>query len=120
MFEIKIKRAYEAADETDGIRILIDRLWPRGISKDKLQIVSWEKDLAPSADLRKWFDHDPEKFDEFSRKYRQELEENERSDEFLAECRKWLENQNLTFVYAAKDEEHNNALVLREWVKAQI
>lgn len=109
---IKIKRAYQPPEESDGFRILIDRLWPRGVSKEKVKLDLWLKDVAPSNELRKWFSHDPSKWQEFQEKYRAELKN---KIQILAEI-KDLEKDNgtLTLVYAAKDEEHNNAVVLRD------
>jgi uncharacterized protein YeaO (DUF488 family) len=109
---INIKRAYDAAEKTDGYRILVDRLWPRGISKEKAGIDLWLKGIAPSDDLRKWFGHDPERWPEFKTKYRAELA-NRR--ELLQEL-KQLESEHgtITLVYAAKDEAHNDAVVLKD------
>ena len=120
MNEIKIKRAYEAAEESDGIRVLVDRMWPRGISKDRLKTEEWIKELAPSAELRKWFDHDPDKFDDFCRKYGQELEVNEEANRFCIQCKEWLKDQNVTFVFAAKNLDCNNAVALKMWVEDNI
>ena len=108
---MKIKRAYAPAEESDGYRILVDRLWPRGISKEKAQIDLWLKSVAPSNELRKWFGHDPEKFPEFEQRYRAELAESGALDEFRAVLR---EHPDATLLFAAHDEEHNNAVVLKE------
>ena len=108
---IKIKRAYAPAEETDGYRILGDRLWPRGISKEKAKIDLWLKSVAPSSDLRKWFGHIPERFPEFTKRYKAELAESGALDEL----RKVLsEHPDATLLFAAHDEEHNNAVVLKE------
>jgi hypothetical protein len=108
---IKIKRAYAPAEETDGYRILVDRLWPRGISKEKAKIDLWLKSVAPSSDLRKWFGHIPERFPEFTKRYKAELAESGALDEL----RKVLsEHPDATLLFAAHDEEHNNAVVLKE------
>ena len=108
---IKIKRAYAPAEETDGYRILVDRLWPRGISKEKAKIDLWLKSVAPSSDLRKWFGHVPERFPEFTKHYKAELAESGALDDL----RKVLsEHPDATLLFAAHDEEHNNAVVLKE------
>ena len=108
---IKIKRAYAPAEETDGYRILVDRLWPRGISKEKAKIDLWLKSVAPSSDLRKWFGHVPERFPEFTKRYKAELAESGALDDL----RKVLsEHPDATLLSAAHDEEHNNAVVLKE------
>ena len=108
---IKIKRAYAPAEETDGYRILVDRLWPRGISKEKSKIDLWMKSVAPSSDLRKWFGHVPERFPEFTKRYKAELAESGALDDL----RKVLsEHPDATLLFAAHDEEHNNAVVLKE------
>lgn len=107
---ISLKRAYEPAAKTDGMRILVDRLWPRGITKSKANIDLWVKDLAPSTELRKWFGHDPEKWAEFQTKYRAELKGNPA----LSEIKALSHQENITLVYAAKDELHNQALVLKQ------
>ena len=108
---MKIKRAYAPAEESDGYRILVDRLWPRGISKEKAQIDLWLKSVAPSNELRKWFGHDPEKFPEFEQRYRVELAGSGALDELRAVLR---EHPDATLLFAAHDEEHNNAVVLKE------
>ena len=108
---IKIKRAYAPAEETDGYRILVDRLWPRGISKEKAKIDLWLKSVAPSSDLSKWFGHVPERFPEFTKRYKAELAESGALDDL----RKVLsEHPDATLLFAAHDEEHNNAVVLKE------
>ena len=108
---MKIKRIYTPIEETDGYRILVDRLWPRGISKEKAQIDLWLKSVAPSNELRKWFGHDPERFAEFDRRYRAELAESGALDELRAVLR---EHPDATLLFAAHDEAHNNAVVLKE------
>ena len=108
---MKIKRAYAPAEESDGYRILVDRLWPRGISKEKAQIDLWLKSVAPSNELRKWFGHDPEKFPKFEQRYRAELAGSGALDELRAVLR---EHPDATLLFAAHDEEHNNAVVLKE------
>lgn len=109
---INLKRAYETATPGDGYRVLVDRLWPRGISKEKARIDLWLKDIAPSDDLRKWFGHDPERWPEFRVKYRHELAGRK---ELLEELKRLeLEHKTITLVYAAKDETRNNAVVLKD------
>jgi len=112
---IKIKRAYQPADEKDGFRILVDRLWPRGISKVKAKLDLWMKDIAPSNDLRQWFNHDPIKWDEFQSRYNEELKDKK---EFLKQIKDLEKDKStITLVYGVKDEEHNNAVVLIDILK---
>lgn len=111
--DVKIKRVYEKPAASDGKRILVDRLWPRGLSKEDAKIDVWLKDVAPSAALRKWFGHDPEKWDEFRKRYRTEIRENKDAFDEL----KRAATDNATLVYGAKDTEHNNAVVLQECLK---
>ena len=111
---IRLERAYDEIGADDGIRILVDRIWPRGVSKEDLQLDKWMKEIAPSDKLRKWFDHDPEKFEEFRRRYQQELDSNGERVRELAEIAR---NQDLTLVYGAKDREHNQAVVLKEYLE---
>ena len=108
---IKIKRVYEEPDYTDGMRILVDRLWPRGLTKERARIYIWLKDIAPSTELRKWFNHDPAKWKEFQRRYRAELKEKKDAVQLLKEKSK---EGTVTLVDAAHDEEHNGALVLKQ------
>ncbi len=112
---ITIKRAYEAPKEDDGYRVLVDRLWPRGVSKEKAKLDLWMKDIAPSNELRKWFGHDPDRWEEFKKKYLSEIEENMEQIKELKEIVQ--ENDTVTLVYSAKDEVHNNAAVLLELLK---
>jgi uncharacterized protein YeaO (DUF488 family) len=109
--KINIKRVYEKPGKEDGVRILVDRLWPRGLTKEKASIDLWLKDIAPSTELRKWFGHDPEKWKEFRKRYRHELKENEEQVSLLKDQ---MKKGMVTLVYGAKDEEHNQALVLKE------
>jgi uncharacterized protein YeaO (DUF488 family) len=111
---VRIKRAYEPAEASDGYRVLIDRLWPRGISKQRARLDEWARELGPSADLRRWFGHDPARFDEFRRRYRDELKAQE---EKLRELRRHARAGTLTLVYAARDTEHNDAVVLAELLR---
>lgn len=108
---IKIKRAYEPVAKADGYRVLIDRLWPRGVKKEEAQVDEWLKEVAPSATLRKWFGHDPEKWAQFKKKYHTELKDSEALEQLRSLAK---EHKTLTLVYAAKDEEHNNAVVLQD------
>ncbi|HEY6328782.1 MAG TPA: DUF488 domain-containing protein [Blastocatellia bacterium] len=111
---IKLKRAYEPPAKDDGERILVERLWPRGLTKEKAKIDLWMKEIAPSTELRKWFGHDPAKWTEFRRRYKSELEQ---QPELVKELRAKGRRGPVTFVYAAKDEEHNSALLLKEFVE---
>jgi len=110
---IKIKRAYEPETRTDGYRVLIDRLWPRGVKKTDLKIDDWIKDLAPSNEIRKAFGHEPSKWKEFRTRYRGELRKPAMKEK-LADLARLAKRKTVTLVYAAKDEEHNNAVVLKE------
>lgn len=112
--KINIKRVYEAAERTDGYRILVDRIWPRGISKEKAAVDLWLKEIAPSTALRKWFDHDPAKWNEFKKKYFLELKVDNEAVQILKQKAK---ENNVTLIYAAKDEEHNQAVALKEWLQ---
>lgn len=107
------KRVYEEPEPGDGVRVLVDRLWPRGLSKERAQVDVWLKDVAPSRDLRVWFGHDPAKFAEFRRRYEAELAE-EPGRAAFAELREMARAQHVTLVFAAHDTEHCNAVVLRE------
>ena len=116
MRKIKIKRVYETPAKDDGIRVLVDRLWPRGLSKTDADIYSWEKDMAPSNALRGWYRHDPEKWLEFKKKYFAELDSNaEIVEKFLDVIGKGT----VTFVYASKEEKWNNAAALKEYLDAR-
>jgi uncharacterized protein YeaO (DUF488 family) len=108
--DVRIKRAYEPADAADGYRVLIDRLWPRGVSKAEAGIDEWCRDLAPSAELRRWFGHDPARFVEFRTRYVDELRHRRAA---LGVLRRRARGGPLTLVYGARDEEHNDAVVLR-------
>ncbi len=108
---IKLKRAYEKPSPADGTRILVDRLWPRGISKEKAALDGWMKEIAPSTALRQWFAHDPKRWEEFRRRYGEELRAH---PERLEELRSLARKGTLTLVYAAHDEAHNDAVVLRD------
>lgn len=105
-----LKRAYESPDDTDGIRVLVDRIWPRGLSKARAKIDFWYKEAAPSTELRKWFGHDPERWEAFRRRYLIELDKNSE----LQKLKELLKKGDITLVYAAKDVMHNQAVVLKE------
>ena len=107
--DISIKRVYLPAEDSDGCRVLVDRLWPRGIKKEDAKVDLWAKTLAPSVELRKWFNHIPERFEEFSKKYVEELKANPEAAPVLDELRR---HDKVTLLYGAKDEQHNNAVVL--------
>lgn len=112
---IGLKRVYETSAATDGFRILVDRLWPRGVGKTEAHVDAWLKDLAPSPVLRTWFGHDPERWAEFRRRYKAELKHQAAA---VAELRDLLaEQKQVTFVYAAKDTEHTHAIVLKEFIE---
>jgi uncharacterized protein YeaO (DUF488 family) len=108
---IKLKRAYEAASEDDGLRILVERLWPRGVSKSKAKIDLWLKALAPSTELRQWYGHDPARWAQFRKRYRAELKD---KGDVLALLSYVAQERTVTFVYAASDEERNSAVALKE------
>jgi len=106
---VRIKRIYEPADPGDGYRVLIDRLWPRGVAKDQAHVDEWARDLAPSGELRRWFGHDPSRFEQFARRYRAELAA---QPDALDALRARARHQTVTIVFAARDEAHSNAAVL--------
>jgi uncharacterized protein YeaO (DUF488 family) len=110
MMNIRIKRAYEEPDREDGTRILVDRLWPRGLTKEKARVDLWLKDVAPSTELRKWFAHDPGKWAEFQSRYQKELKRNK---EQLSLLRQEAAKGTVTLVYGAKDQQHNEAVILQ-------
>jgi uncharacterized protein YeaO (DUF488 family) len=112
---IKIKRVYDQASTEDGFRILVDRLWPRGMPKDKAKVDLWLREVAPSDDLRKWFSHDPQKWQEFKKRYQSELREKQ---ELLRKIKRAeRENGTVTILYSAKDEEHNQAVALAAFLQ---
>lgn len=114
MSKIQLKRAYEAASPDDGLRILVERLWPRGVSKQKAQIDLWLKDLAPSTELRKWYGHDPARWPEFRKRYWTELGD---LGDFLILLKYVIKERNVTFVFAACDEERNSAVALSDYLE---
>ena len=111
---LSIKRIYDAEDDADGVRFLVERLWPRGVKKADAKFDSWLKDAAPSSELRKWFNHDPEKWSEFQTRYRAELKGNPQAWQPIVEA---LKKGNVTLLYSARDTEHNNALVLKTYIE---
>lgn len=111
---IRTKRIYEEPAGDDGLRVLVDRLWPRGIAKEEAKFDRWEKDLAPTDELRRWFGHDPMKWDEFLRRYRAELEGKGAT---LARLRQEANDATVTLLYAARDREHNNAVALKRYIE---
>ena len=106
---IHLKRAYEAPSKEDGVRILVERLWPRGLTKERAAVDLWLKDVAPSPELRKWFGHDPDRWEQFQERYRRELREKQ---DVVRLLRQKAKEGAVTLVYAARDEDHNGALVL--------
>lgn len=113
--KIRVKRVYEPVEKNDGIRILIDRLWPRGISKKEAGIDLWMKEIAPSTVLRQWFNHDPAKWQLFKIRYFKEIANNSWQTKQIEN----MQHKNITFLYSAKDEKHNNAVVLKEYFTLQ-
>jgi len=116
MGTVKIKRIYEQPEKADGLRILVDRLWPRGVKKESAELDSWMKEVAPTPDLRKWFNHEPAKWDEFKARYIHELKHNEALDALLEKVK---DHKVVTLLYAAKDEHYNHAAVLHHFLKSQ-
>ena len=114
MGQVDIKRVYEQAADEDGVRILVDRLWPRGVSKERAALSGWLKEVAPSPDLRRWWHHDPDRFEDFARRYRTELDDNPALEDLLSIVR---EHDRTTLVYAAKDPAVNHALILRDYIR---
>lgn len=115
MGTVQIKRVYEEVESSDGYRVLVDRIWPRGESKEKADLDEWMKEIAPSTELRKWFGHDPAKMVEFTKRYRQELDENPQQIDHLKQLIQ--DHDVVTLVYSAKDEKDNQAVVLRDYLK---
>lgn len=110
---VVLKRVYAEPSESDGIRILVDRLWPRGLTKERAKVDVWLKEIAPSTELRKWFNHEPNKWPEFQKRYQAEMNNNPES---VAALKKYLANGNVTMVYGAKDEQHNDAVVIKQYL----
>jgi uncharacterized protein YeaO (DUF488 family) len=115
--DIRLKRAYEPVSPADGKRILVERLWPRGVRKEQVALDEWLKDIAPSQELRRWFAHDPAKWAEFERRYLQELEGNPEQVAYLEQI---VSQGPVTFVYAARDEQHNSALILKRYIEMHL
>lgn len=113
---IRLKRAYDEPSPEDGERILVERLWPRGVRKADARIDQWAKDVSPSPELRRWYGHEPEKWPEFQQRYRAELDANPEAIEAL---RKEIRGRDVTFVYAARDEERNSARVLKSYLEGR-
>jgi uncharacterized protein YeaO (DUF488 family) len=111
---IKLKRAYEKPSRDDGVRILVERLWPRGLSKQRAALDLWLKDVAPSPELRKWFSHDPAKWEQFQKRYWKELQEKNEAVQLLKQKAK---QDTVTLIYAARDEQHNGALALKRFLQ---
>jgi uncharacterized protein YeaO (DUF488 family) len=116
LLKVEIKRVYADPDRADGTRILVDRLWPRGLSKERARVDLWLKDIAPSTELRKWFSHDPSKWTEFQARYRQELKS---EADLLDVLKKKAAKGPITLLYGAKDEVHNEAVVLRSLLQSK-
>jgi uncharacterized protein YeaO (DUF488 family) len=114
---LKVKRVYESTEVSDGVRFLVERLWPRGMKKGKLNMEAWLKDVAPSDSLRRWFEHDPLKWSEFQKRYRAELDDNPNTWEPILEA---IERGDVTLLYSAHDTEHNNALVLKSFLEEHL
>ena len=114
---LRTKRVYEDPDSDDGLRILVDRLWPRGLSKEKADVNFWLKDIAPSTELRKWFSHNPQKWDEFKNRYYQELDTKKNMVDFILSKEKM---SMVTLLYGAKSTEYNNAVALENYLKYKI
>ena len=114
---IRIKRIYDVPSEDDGFRILVDRLWPRGMKKETAKIHQWVKEIAPSTNLRKWFNHDPEKWVEFRKRYEDELKNNELVPELVKEIQ---EKKNVTFLFSTHSVEHNHAIVLKHFLQHKV
>ena len=115
---IELQRVYAPAARTGGTRVLVDRVWPRGLKKEELHLDRWMKDLAPSTALRKWFGHDPRRWQEFRRRYRAELAQPDKQ-ELLGELRRMARSGPVVLLYGARDQEHNQAVVLREYLESR-
>jgi uncharacterized protein YeaO (DUF488 family) len=113
---IHLKRAYDSAARADGTRILVERLWPRGVKKASLKIESWNKDVAPSTELRQWFGHDPAKWKEFRRRYFEELESNPTAWQSILDA---AHHGTVTLIYSSHDTEHNNAVALKQFLESR-
>lgn len=114
--DVRTKRVYDPVEPRDGYRVLIDRLWPRGVSRERARLDEWARELAPSNELRTWFNHDPERFPEFRRRYRRELRDHA---DRIGELRAHATRGRVTLVYGARDEQHNDAVVLADLVRGR-
>jgi len=117
---LRIRRVYLPPAAEDGARVLADRLWPRGVSKEKAAAALWAKDAAPADELRRWYGHEPDRFPEFARRYAAQLDGSAAAAQLAAQCRVWLERGNVTLLYAAKDGARSNAAVLKDWLCARL
>ncbi len=120
MYQLQTKRIYAENADTDGFRILTDRLWPRGISKERAAIDLWAKDISPSTYLRKWFNHEEALYPKFREQYRDELEKNPDKDDFIKTVKEQLTKDNVTLLFGAKEEKLNQATVLKEWLEEKM
>lgn len=111
---LKLKRVYQKKEKDDGRRVLVDRVWPRGVSKENAALDEWLKDVAPSSSLRKWFGHRPERFEQFAKEYKKELNESEERRRAVRQILQWLDEGTVTLLYAAKDEKYNHVRVLAD------
>ena len=116
---IGIKRVYDPPGEEDGIRVLVDRLWPRGLSRERAQLDDWMRELSPTPSLRRWFSHAPDRFDYFRERYLAQLEDGDGNKERAESLLRRAEQSRVTLLYAAKDTVHNHAAVLEEWLRKQ-
>lgn len=115
--KIVIKRIYDDADESDGKRVLVDRIWPRGVSKEQAQLDHWMKDIAPSSQLRTWWDHDADRLEEFAERYEQELSDDDHADAVDELIELIHDNERVTLLFAAKDEDINHAKILQDYLR---
>lgn len=120
MYSLRLKRVYSSPESSDGLRILVDRLWPRGLKREVACVDQWNKAVAPSPELRAWFHHAPERFNLFRAAYLSELDKNPASRQFVDDCRTRLRDGNVTLLYAAKDTTHNHAVILLEWLAEKL
>ncbi|MGY4689276.1 DUF488 domain-containing protein [Salibacterium sp. K-3] len=114
---VKLKRIYEEAKKQDGYRVLVDKVWPRGISKAEAELDDWAKAITPSSGLRKWFNHDREKFNTFAKHYKEELQESDEAKKKLDELTAKADKETVTLLFAAKDETCNHAVLLKQWME---
>ncbi|MFD2705241.1 DUF488 domain-containing protein [Salibacterium lacus] len=117
MMPVQLKRIYEKTDKQDGYRVLVDKVWPRGISKDKAELDDWAKEVPPSASLRKWFNHEKEKFEAFAGYYDEELQNDENAQQKINELADKAALNTVTLLFAAKDETYNHAVLLKQWIE---